>query len=183
MKAPCNQPTIRVGSRKNGITGFGPEWRLAEDVRFSRIAGGKGAPGLRLSDSSPQPGFGFPRTARLLTRSDYDRVFQSGRQCRIGAIQLAALKNEGGTSRIGVVLSRKVGKAHDRNRLRRVVREAFRLDILPKVESLDLVVRFAPGAGSMPSCKVRDQFLSAVRKLGAFTTPTPSSSGPNPTSE
>ena len=86
-------------------------------------------------------------------------------------IQLAALKTDLPTSRVGVVLSRKVGKAHDRNRLRRIVREVFRLDILPKVESFDLVVRFSPGAGLTPSLKVRNQLLLAVRKIGAFPTP------------
>ncbi|MCA9409679.1 MAG: ribonuclease P protein component [Candidatus Omnitrophica bacterium] len=115
-------------------------------------------------------GYGFPRTARLLTRGDFDRVFQSGTHCRFGILHLAALQRESGPCRLGVVLSRKVGKAHDRNRLRRVIREAFRLDILPKAEGWDLVVRFSPGAGSTPSRKVRNQLLAAVQKIGVLST-------------
>jgi len=170
VKAPCNPHSIQAGPKENGITVSGPEWRPGADGKCSGTVGEKDGRGSRLSDQSSDRRF-FPRSARLLTRNDYDRVFQEGRQIRVGQIQVAILKTDRETSRGGVVLSRKVGKAHERNRLRRIVREVFRLDILPKAESLDLVVRFSAGAGTMPSCEVRKQFLTAVRKFGALSTP------------
>ncbi len=86
-----------------------------------------------------QPGsFRFPREARLLTRSDFDRVFAARESFgdRYFRIHLAP----GPSPRLGQVISRRVSRrAVDRNRIRRVVRESFRLH-QGAMPDLDLVV-------------------------------------------
>lgn len=69
---------------------------------------------------------------------------------------------------MGLVAGRAVGRAHDRNRLKRVLRETFRLDILPLGESVDLVVRISPKGGVTSSQELRGEFLEAARALGLF---------------
>ena len=49
-------------------------------------------------------------------------------------------------SRLGLVVSRKVGKAHDRNRVKRLVREYFRLRRHSLSRAVDVVVVAKPGA-------------------------------------
>lgn len=77
-----------------------------------------------------------------------------------------ALPNQRGHARLGIVISRKVGKAHLRNRLKRVLRETFRLEVLPRGVSADLVVRIIPRKERILTQELRDEFLAAVQTLG-----------------
>lgn len=112
--------------------------------------------------------FRFPREVRLLSAKDFGRVLKSGKQCRRRTLTLSALSNDRGHARLGLVAGRAVGRAHDRNRLKRVLRETFRLDILPLGESVDLVVRISPKGGVTSSQELRGEFLEAARALGLF---------------
>jgi len=70
----------------------------------------------------------FPRAARLTRRGDIDRVFKQGR--KVVDRQLVAFflpAPEGVTGwRLGLSVSGKIGHAPARNRVKRVLREAFR---------------------------------------------------------
>ncbi|OEY66135.1 ribonuclease P protein component [Marinobacter sp. X15-166B] len=83
---------------------------------------------------------GFPKTARLLKPRDYSEVF-SNVQVRVPHkhFLILATPNALGHARIGLVFSKKHLKlAVQRNRVKRVVRETFRLQ--PALPSLDIVV-------------------------------------------
>lgn len=45
------------------------------------------------------------------------------------------MKNKSDKSRIGISISKKVGKAHVRNRIRRCIKEAYRLNIDERVQA------------------------------------------------
>jgi len=55
----------------------------------------------------------------------------------------------GSSSRLGLVVSRKVGKAHDRNRVKRRIREFFRTRRISLSALLEVVVVAKPGAASL----------------------------------
>lgn len=67
----------------------------------------------------------FPKSARLLTSSHYKLLRQSS---RLSGLQISVDFRQGHSPspKLGITVSRKFGKAHDRNRFKRVVREAFR---------------------------------------------------------
>jgi ribonuclease P protein component len=65
-------------------------------------------------------------------------------------------------SRLGLTVSRKVGKAHDRNRVKRRVREYFRLRRHGLTPHVDLVVVAKPGAARLSARDVAEELDAAL---------------------
>ncbi len=88
--------------------------------------------------------FPLPRGCRLHS-ADYDLAFRQGR--RGGGERLVLLVRANGleTSRLGFVVSGRVGNAVRRNRIKRLWREAFRLERGGFARCVDVVVRPLPG--------------------------------------
>ena len=86
--------------------------------------------------TAPAP---FPRAARLLRAADFARLRTAGR--RVGTQHLSAqvAAADGGSSRLGLAISKRVSKsAVRRNRIKRLTRESFRHAgaLLPAVDIL-----------------------------------------------
>ena len=71
---------------------------------------------------------GFPKQARILQGSEYSSVLRRPEKKLVeGAVQMKARDNGYGRPRLGLVIPKRgTAKAHDRNRLKRVIRELFR---------------------------------------------------------
>lgn len=84
----------------------------------------------------------FPKSARLLTSSHYKFLHRNS--SRVFGQQIAVDYRQGRSfsPKLGITVSRKFGKAHDRNRFKRVVREAFR-ELYPSLP-LDLELNVSP---------------------------------------
>lgn len=93
----------------------------------------------------------LPAQRRLRRKSDFDAAYARGRRLGDGFFTVIALRNECGAPRLGLAVAvRAAGGAVPRNRLRRLIRESFRLhqDALPP---LDLVVSArAPARNAAP---------------------------------
>ncbi len=73
-------------------------------------------------------GFGLPREARLAKRAEFLRVYEHGRRIEGHYMTVFILPNEREIQRVGITATKKaIGKAHDRNRAKRLLRETFRL--------------------------------------------------------
>lgn len=94
----------------------------------------------------------FPKTAHLLKRADFQRVYQQGRRHFSGNMTVfylsspttAAVEEKMASPscvRVGFTVPRALGKAVDRNRIRRRLREAVRhhLGELGGIKGLDVV--------------------------------------------
>lgn len=89
--------------------------------------------GASMSDPSSKPGadsrprLRFPRSARVISAADFDRVMREGRRIRDGLLTFRVVRNGLAETRLGLVVGKRVGGAVARNRAKRVLREAFRL--------------------------------------------------------
>lgn len=75
----------------------------------------------------------------LKTNSDFRRAYARGKSYTNPALVLYVRKNRAGSCRIGITASKKIGNAVQRNRARRVIREAFRQIKLPLKSGFDIV--------------------------------------------
>ena len=75
----------------------------------------------------------------LCKNNDFRRVYANGKSYVSPVVVVYVLKNRRKILRVGITTSKKIGNAVQRNRSRRVIREAFR-QIMPGVKSgFDLV--------------------------------------------
>jgi ribonuclease P protein component len=110
---------------------------------------------------------GFGRERRLRRRRDFLRVQAHGlRAATPHFVLLVDANPEGeGPSRLGVVVTRKVGNAVRRNRIKRLCRECFRQwpGFVP--EGIDLVVIARSGAHELDLATVRGEWARARKTL------------------
>lgn len=87
--------------------------------------------------------FSFSKIERLLKRKDFVNLNQSGRRLYSENFLIILGKNELGFSRLGVTVTKKIGKAVKRNRIKRLIREFFRLNKarLPKGYDICIVAK------------------------------------------
>ncbi len=81
------------------------------------------------------------RGARLLRRTDFERVYQQGRRHFSAHMTVFYLRRaEGEGLRVGFTVGRALGGAVERNRMKRRLREAFRLRRPVTTAPVDVVV-------------------------------------------
>jgi ribonuclease P protein component len=109
---------------------------------------------------------GFPKSRRLLKRSDFLRVQKGGAGAgsrNYVVIALAHPSDERRPSRLGLVASRKTGNAVARNRGKRVAREWFRLGYQGH-EGFDIVIILRSGAPLLGLAEASQELDNGLRR-------------------
>lgn len=86
----------------------------------------------------------YPRRFRLSGIRQFDAVFEGRRRVRLGPLTVFWKDNSLPHSRLGISISRKVGSAPVRNRIKRLLRESFRLGQHDAPAGYDLVIVVHP---------------------------------------
>ena len=109
-----------------------------QKARLSRKDGDQERPGRPEAPPSQGPeasdgsallkSFGLRKEARLAKRAEFLRVYEQGFRIEGRFMTVFILPNDLGLQRVGITATKKaIGKAHDRNRAKRLLRETFRL--------------------------------------------------------
>jgi ribonuclease P protein component len=105
------------------------------------------APDRSVERPAATAGAGFPRSARLLKHSDFERVYKQGRRHFSSHMTVFYLRQGEAASpeqsaRVGFTVGRVLGGAVERNRIKRRLREAVRLrrSVLKDAGAVDVVI-------------------------------------------
>ncbi len=88
--------------------------------------------------------YSFGHAKRLHGNRDFGRVFDLGRRKTCGPLIVVGIPNQLEHNRMGLSVSRKVGNAVKRHRIKRLLREAFRLNQHDWPKGYDMVVVVRP---------------------------------------
>ena len=95
----------------------------------------------RGSDGPIVPGIeGFPRRERLTRRTEFIRAYEKGARWTSGPFVCYIVRQAGQGRKLGCAVSRKVGRAVVRNRIKRYIREVYRRRRGRLIDDIHLVV-------------------------------------------
>jgi len=103
--------------------------------------------------------FSFPKRVRLLRRDEYRRVYDEGRRRSAPLCAAFFLSNGLPETRLGITVPRSVGNACARNRIRRRLREVFRLHRAAIAGGWDVVLNPRPLVAKVPFETLRQEVL------------------------
>ena len=109
----------------------------------------------------------------ICRNNDFRRIYARGKSYVSPLVVVYALKNRTKNVRVGITTSKKVGNAVQRNRSRRVIREAFRA-LAPRVRpGFDLVLVARGKTPYVKSTDVRRQLERQLQAAGLVREETP----------
>lgn len=109
----------------------------------------------------------FTRRVRLLSKTDFDRVFRQAAKSGDHCFTVLFLPNALDHARLGLVVSRKSARfAVVRNRIKRIIRESFRLN-QHNIPPLDIVVIARPQLAQQDKAALCDSIERHWRRLAS----------------
>lgn len=113
--------------------------------------------------------FAFPRGSRLLNAGDFRTVF-NGAKVKVSDkhLLILACPNQLSRPRVGLVIAKKhVRLASQRNRVKRLIRESFRL-LQHDLPDLDIVVLARPGLGNLDNPALAQLLQQSWKRLRKY---------------
>ena len=101
--------------------------------------------------------FKFPKSEKILNRADFVKLNRSGKRLYTKHFTLITKQNGQGVTRLGVTVSKKTGNAVKRNRVKRLIREFFRLNKTHFPQGHDIVIVAKKDARYLDFWKIKEE--------------------------
>ena len=108
-------------------------------------------------------------TVSLKGNRSFRRMYSKGKSAASAAVVLYARRNGSPVNRLGLTVGTKVGKAVRRNRIRRRLREIYRLHEAEMRRGWDIVAVARTRAAEVSYRELEGDFLRAAARLGLKT--------------
>ncbi len=109
-----------------------------------------------------EQGRGFSRVERLRKRREFLGVYERGDKIHSAYFVLYMLENGLPQHRLGITVSRKIGRAVTRNRIKRHLREIFRTNKQAIFPHCDLVVNAKRAAARAHHQQIQEDILKGI---------------------
>ncbi len=107
----------------------------------------------------------FSRPARLRKHADFEKVYRNGRRLFFAHMTVFFLPRDRGPARVGFTVTRAMGTAVKRNRMRRRLREAVRLNLGAAGGAVDVVIHPKKSALTAEFAALGEEIARAFAKI------------------
>ena len=97
---------------------------------------------------------------------EFTRIYRRGKYISGRYVVLHYISHPGQTNRIGVTTSKAIGGSVQRNRMRRLLRESYRLNEANIKKGYDIILLGRGGAPRITYSQVNQEVLQAMKKAG-----------------
>jgi ribonuclease P protein component len=108
--------------------------------------------------------FSFKRKERILKKKELISLKLHGRRCYTKNFVVIIRKNRGAITRLGITVSKRVGNSVKRNRIKRLIREFFRLNKQQIPKGYDLIITALKGNNTVDFFKVQEELGNLLLK-------------------
>lgn len=109
----------------------------------------------------PEESFALPKGERLLKRAEFKALSRAHQRFHTRHFTCVLRPNHKGTRRLGITVSRKIGNAVQRNRVKRLVREYFRLHKSCFPQGSDILVIAKKDASDLDFQRLAEEFAAS----------------------
>jgi ribonuclease P protein component len=106
--------------------------------------------------------FSFSKTERLLNRKDFVNLNRLGKKHQTAHFMILLMQNGRGNTRLGITVSKRTGNSVTRNRVKRLIREFFRLHRALFPKGYDIVIAAKKDAGELDFWKIKEELSEFV---------------------
>ena len=112
--------------------------------------------------------YSFPRSERLLRRREYLQIYDEGRKTVGRQFIFYLVRSESQERKIGIAVSRRVGNAVVRNRVKRTIREVYRHHRPLLDNCMRMVIVARPAAAELSYAQSYEAIAKLFRREGVL---------------